>query len=148
MRSFLLISIIVLCWSCDDQFEMEPVAEIRYGTSFGECIGYCFTETSITATTVTVKASNGNTGEDKVHTANLTDDQYQKVIKGINLQAFQQLPEIIGCPDCADGGAEWLEINLDGGLHKVTFEYGEEIKGIADGIKELRTLTATYYPEE
>ena len=33
------------------------------------------------------------------------------------------LKEIIGCPDCLDGGAEWIEVSCDGKAHRVEFDY-------------------------
>ncbi len=32
------------------------------------------------------------------------------VVKSIDYESFKKLNEIVGCPDCADGGAEWVEI--------------------------------------
>jgi hypothetical protein len=33
---------------------------------------------------------------------------------------------VIGCPDCADGGAEWLELGFEKEVKRVTFEYMHE----------------------
>jgi hypothetical protein len=57
----------------------------------------------------------------------------------LNINDFFDLPTTIGCPDCADGGAEWIEIELvDGGKHKVTFEYRHEPEKVKDYIIKLR----------
>lgn len=53
--------------------------------------------------------------------------QWETLVKNIDYNTFRKLPAVVGCPDCADGGAEWLEVRLtDGTLHKVTYEYGIE----------------------
>ena len=62
----------------------------------------------------------------------------------ININDFFELPETIGCPDCADGGAEWLEIDLaNGKTHKVTFEYNKEPALLKTYIIKLREMLAT-----
>ena len=51
------------------------------------------------------------------------------------------MPETIGCPDCADGGAEWIEIKLaNGEKHKVTFEYMNAPSAFKNYISGLRGL--------
>jgi len=62
-------------------------------------------------------------------------------INSINTTSFFKLPETIGCPDCADGGAEWLEIILlNGKKHKVTFEYRNEPTQLKNQIIKLREI--------
>ena len=57
------------------------------------------------------------------------------------MNSFFELPETIGCPDCADGRAEWLEIELmNGEKHKVTFEYRNEPASLNDHIIGLRGM--------
>lgn len=59
----------------------------------------------------------------------------------LNTNGFLALPTTIGCPDCADGGAEWLEIELKNGIkHKVTFEYNNEPSLLKDYILKLREM--------
>jgi hypothetical protein len=43
--------------------------------------------------------------------------------------AFQKVEAQLGCPDCADGGAEYLELSHKGHKHRVTFEFGKAIPG-------------------
>jgi len=55
---------------------------------------------------------------------------------------FSQLGEKIGCPDCTDRGAEWLEIVRNNGLKKkITFDYYADmgkLNPLLDAIDPLR----------
>lgn len=55
-----------------------------------------------------------------------------------------ELDSIYGCPDCADGGAEWIEIQDDQQIKKVTFEYGDTLAPIENLMLELRDLREAY----
>ena len=57
---------------------------------------------------------------------------------------FRNLEEVIGCPDCADGGAEWIEITTKDLNHKVTFEYNNEPEEMQDYIEILREFIKKY----
>ena len=54
------------------------------------------------------------------------------------MDSFFILDERIGCPDCADGGSEWIEIGTKNKIYKVTFEYGDSLKGLDELLKLVR----------
>jgi len=89
--------------SCDrEDSYVGEVNYIAYGTSFGECQGYC----------------------------------------NQNMKVYPQVATLrrYGCPDCADGGAEWVEISFDTLKHRVTFEFlnePEELTPIVSALREL-----------
>ncbi|MEQ8470656.1 MAG: hypothetical protein RIC35_05700 [Marinoscillum sp.] len=141
----LLLSVVVL--SCDDDAPILD-ADIFYGTSFGECSGYCITETRINDRAIQVIAKKwfNNDKDQQVANGQLTDEQHSSILSGIDAEKFADLPETIGCPDCADGGAEWLELKVDGELKRVTFEYRDSINGIDEAVKILRNLTEDLHP--
>jgi hypothetical protein len=59
----------------------------------------------------------------------------------LTIKDFFELPQTIGCPDCTDGGAEWLEIELaDGRTHKLIYEYGNEPALLKNSVAILRKL--------
>ena len=60
------------------------------------------------------------------------------VIQNIDYEGFKKIAKIIGCPDCADGGAEWIEIAKGDSKHKVTFELGKSPKEIEKLVTILR----------
>jgi hypothetical protein len=52
------------------------------------------------------------------------------------------LPAVIGCPDCADGGAESLTVIGTGGTKTISFDHGAAIKEaqpLLDRVRALRT---------
>lgn len=67
-------------------------------------------------------------------------EQWQTLVSLIDVSAFQALNEQIGCPDCADGGAEWIEIQVGDTVKRVTFENRRTIKGFEALVVELRNL--------
>ena len=88
---------------------------INYGTSFGMCVGPCRKEINVVNNAVffTVYYSEGRGGiggTPKVFKENLDITLKNVLSKTIDYESFRKLNEIIGCPDCADGGAEWLEV--------------------------------------
>jgi hypothetical protein len=49
-----------------------------------------------------------------------------------------------GCPDCADGGAEWVQVRASGDSIRATFEYGATLEPIAALQAEIRALRARF----
>ncbi len=54
------------------------------------------------------------------------------------------MDNVIGCPDCADGGSEWLELGFEGDVKRVTFEYMNEPDELKDIIVDLRGLMDSF----
>ncbi|MBN1415243.1 MAG: hypothetical protein JW973_09100 [Bacteroidales bacterium] len=77
-------------------------------------------------------------------------ESWESFKTALDINSFFELPEIIGCPDCADGGAEWVEVELAGSRkHKVTFEYRNESEWLKDYVPGLRGMLrlAEHYGE-
>ena len=115
---------------------------IRSGTSFGFCAGYCNKDMVLTGTTATfTKSSPRDPAKYPARTCTKT----LTTNKGVDLNVlaqftqFRKQPEVIGCPDCADGGTEYVEIQVGELRHKVKFDYGKTIPGFEALVKELRT---------
>ena len=117
---------------------------IRAGTSFGNCIGYCKTEMVLQGTGLTFKQLGwdfaGRNLPDRFYTDSIAVEQWNTLINNLDWQAFSALDSVIGCPDCADGGAEWLDITYFGQRHKVTFEFGSEISAIREFLSGVRAI--------
>ncbi|WP_421893070.1 hypothetical protein [Marinoscillum sp.] len=141
MRYLLIIIMAWMMVGCEED-SMMTTSDIRYGTSFGECIGYCVRETTLNGQQITVQAiSRDDDKATKTKVAELSKAEALAIRSGIDVRQFQELPATIGCPDCADGGAEWLEMQINGESVRVTFEYGADIDGIKAGVLRLRELT-------
>ena len=65
-------------------------------------------------------------------------------LEDMDLKEVHAMDDIIGCPDCADGGAEWLELGFEDRVKRVTFEYMNEPEQLGDIIPELRILMESF----
>lgn len=129
-----------ICGSDESSSARADIIKLSYGTSFGMCQGYCVNEITITDGKVKIEQkswSNDKPYEPKSCTVAFTDCS---LIYHVSTADLFKLPETIGCPDCADGGAEWIEVETSQGKHKVTFEYQKEPAEITPYIEDLRTL--------
>jgi hypothetical protein len=117
--------------------------EVNYGTSFGMCVGPCRKEMNVVKNAVifTVFYTEGRGaigGTPKTYNEVLDAALGNSLAKSIDYEVFKNLNEVIGCPDCADGGAEWVEIIKGDWKHKVTFEFGKTPKEIESLVIILR----------
>lgn len=150
---FILLSILCLLMAgCSQADILESDYVIRYGTSFGECMGDCYKETSITKYQATLRVQEyqqGKQTELQVRAEkDLTVQDFDQINSLVDTDIIQALPETIGCPDCADGGAEWIEIQSLEMHKKVTFEYLNEPNSLKDLVTGLRELQNNLYNQD
>ena len=120
--------------------------ELTSGTSFGMCGGYCVTELRIDSVSVTLtETSQVMDLPARVRTLPLSPAEWNRLQARVDTAAFRELEGIHGCPDCADGGAEWIQLETDEPI-RVTFEYGAVLEGIAELQDEIRDLRARFEP--
>ena len=139
MRYLTLISLLILIsFSCKKNDDNE-IVQINYGTSFGYCIGYCKHDMHLEGGIIRYTNSGWS---DTIKTTTCTDflanESWDSYTSAIDIKSFFELPETIGCPDCADGGAEFIEIITSGKKHKVTFEYFHEPESLKEIVTGLR----------
>jgi len=123
--------------------------QINSGTSYGECWGYCVFELELDNSNALFTSSSwGNWYDeflDLLLEDNLSQEEWQQLVALIDFEYFQSLDDVYGCPDCADGGAEFIEIIYEGVTKQVTFEAYTEIDGIQELTILLRDLRAEYW---
>ena len=123
--------------------------QINSGTSYGECWGYCIFELELDNSNALFIASSWGSWYDEfldlLLEDNLSQEEWQQLVALIDFEYFQSLDDVYGCPDCADGGAEFIEIIYDGVAKQVTFEAYTEIDGIQELTILLRALRADYW---
>lgn len=129
--------------------EKNKIVSISSGTSFGMCMGYCRRSINITSNPnelISLKEPNYDQLEYPIVSQKypFSSDQWKQLINLVNSKSFQALDERIGCPDCADGGAEWIEIQWPNITKRVTFEYRKSIEGFEGLIETLRSLREKY----
>lgn len=141
-QQLLVISMIIMfLTACSNDVIYKNIAQINYGTSFGECIGYCKHDVIIKSKAATYQCYSWNHSDQILTKDTILNSSVLDSIYSINTTSFFKLPETIGCPDCADGGAEWLEIILlNGKKYKVTFEYHNEPTQLKNQIIKLREI--------
>jgi hypothetical protein len=107
------------------------------------CIGYCLFDYEFNGTLVTLtqtEASRNPRNPAKTCQFTISDDVWNALkTAAANVDAFTKQPDRIGCPDCADGGAEYIELQTGDQKHRVTFEYGSgTIPGFEPLVEALR----------
>ncbi|MBT7861562.1 MAG: META domain-containing protein [Gemmatimonadetes bacterium] len=122
--------------------ESGQIVSIRGGTSFGHCLGYCWEELRFdTAGILLLKGGWDAAAYPERRVSRVFEDAaWQSLIGMEDVFTLFRLDQVIGCPDCADGGAEWVEIQTTDGRRRVTYEYGSAPKEIADLALALQTL--------
>jgi hypothetical protein len=140
----LLLAAVLLVSECSQEDEYIPAINyIGYGKSFGECLGYCTQSMKANGCAATLNKTGWNEYEllPEIQCArSLQPDEFMDLNDSLNLGNFLNLPDTIGCPDCADGGAEWIEVSYDTMFHRVTFEYMNEPAELAAVLPMLREM--------
>ena len=151
MKSSLLVAaFILLLGRCTNSFAPRKLTDadgltIRTGTSAGMCVGYCVFDYELNGTSLTLtQRPNGVSPTLAAKTCQSTISQadLRELLASIDLDSFYKQPAILGCPDCADGGAEYIELQLGEQKHRVTFQYGQTIPGSEALVDKLRAHRA------
>jgi hypothetical protein len=125
------------------------VRQVVSTTSFGMCMGYCSTRLELSENgAVLVRSSRGGRGgatlPDQRFTAPLSASEWQDISRLAAQTRLTAMPDTIGCPDCADGGAESLTI----GERTITFDHGAQIAEAQPLLDRVRALRARLTPAE
>ena len=131
----------------------SSVRQIVSTTSFGMCVGYCSTRLEISdGHAVLTRSSRGGRGgaqlPDQRFEAALTPAEWQAIANAAASASIETLPDTIGCPDCADGGAESLTIAGAGEPRTVSFEYGATIPQAQPLLERVRALRTRLTPQD
>jgi len=133
-----------LClFACTSSYENDSaIIQVSYGTSFGMCVGYCKQDMTLKSGIATYRCASWNDSVQPItRTEVLNAAVWDSVKANLSPNIFFDLPQRIGCPDCADGGAEWVEIELaNGESHKVTFEYRNEPTFLKNYLVKIREI--------
>jgi hypothetical protein len=147
------IALLALCslfllsnFQCEKETDYGEVQYLSYGTSFGECLGYCVREVVVSGWITFTKSGWEVDGALPDSSCSLTfiRSPLPDYLEEIDQDAFLALDETLGCPDCADGGAEWLELGFREQVKRVTFEYMNEPEELQDIILSMRELMESF----
>ena len=149
--AILLVVVFVRCMSnLTPQTPSGTVTDkltIRTGTSFNMCAGYCKNDYIFNGTSVTL-AQGSVLPQAQVTPrscqATISQAQWNEIKTLANLNTFSKIANVLGCPDCTDGGAEYIEIQMDAQKYRVTFPYGKTIPGFETLVDNLRIQRNTF----
>lgn len=142
----LLALVLAGAWSCAQQSPSEPsgaVTLIGSNTSFGFCApsAYCVTRLELRSDGALYVEESRSLAARQVRAA-LTAAEWQALVNTLDEARLRALPAVVGCPDCADGGAETLTAVVNGRTTTVTFEYGRDLPGLESLLQRVRVLRA------
>lgn len=109
--------------------QRDPLTAIRSGTSFGHCAGYCHEELELVGVHGRYerrawRSPDGTTPAPKTLRTVLPQPTWVKLVRLAEQLQLTEPNEVIGCPDCADGGSEWIELQSQSGVkRKIVFEF-------------------------
>jgi hypothetical protein len=116
------------------------IAAIRTTTSFGFCVGYCRTTLEITSAEA-VFVKEGWRGEAPIRlTTRLTPAEWRDLAGAVDRRQLEALPAVLGCPDCADAGAESLEVVATEWRKDVLFDYGAAVPALQPLLDKVRIV--------
>jgi hypothetical protein len=126
----------------------DDVSVIRATTSFGFCLGYCKTTLEITSDQLVYVEEATRSGElpPVRRTAAVAASEWEALVAALDRSKIESLPETLGCPDCADGGAESIEVVGPDWRKSVTFEFGATIPELQPLLDRVRTLRSRFTP--
>lgn len=132
------------------------VTRVVSTTSFGMCVGYCTTRLEITeGEAVLIREPRGGRGGAINHHAQpqrfstpLTPAEWQEIQRLAAATDLTTVPDTVGCPDCADGGAEGLTIETASGSESVSLEFRSELPAAQPLLNRVRALRDRLTPQE
>lgn len=134
----------------------SSVTRVVSTTSFGMCIGYCTTRLDISeGQAVLIREPRGGRGGAINHHAQpqrfsrpLSDAEWRDIQRLAAETDLTTVPDVVGCPDCADGGAEGLTIEGPGGAESVSLEFRAALPQAQALLERVRALRDELTPLE
>jgi hypothetical protein len=124
---------------------------ISSGTFFNMCVGYCVSELVVDSTTAVLTETSHQPERypRRTRSLELTRDEADRLHGLADLERLRSVAGVHGCPDCADGGGEWVEIRwrvqlMEVSIVRATFDYGRVLEPIEELQTELRALRARF----
>jgi hypothetical protein len=137
---------------CGEGASAPGVKQVVSTTSFGMCVGYCSTQLEISeGQAVLTRTSRGGRGAqelpDQRFTQTLTAEEWVEIAGLAAAAKFDGLPPVIGCPDCADGGAESLTVIGGSAPKTVSFDHGATVEQVQPLLDRVRAIRAKLTPK-
>jgi hypothetical protein len=154
LAALTLVLVLAACASAGSAPETN-ITRVVSTTSFGMCVGYCTTRLEISeGQAVLIREARGGRGAPNPaqtpqrYAAPLTPGEWQEIQRLAANVDFDALPDTVGCPDCADGGAESLTVEGPGGAESVSLEFRANIPQAQPLLERVRALRQRLTPRE
>ena len=124
-----------------------PVAFV-HSVSFGFCLpsSYCTSRLELSEDEAVLTYVSREAGS-IVRRQAVDAALWRTVTSALQPAALRSLPGTVGCPDCADGGTERIEVTFDDGqTAAVSFEYRARVDGIDALAVALREVRESFGP--
>ncbi len=126
MKKYLLfLALAGFFCNCERTTTELTIERFETATYFGECMGTCY-ESFVFEEGVFAweQRSYINGTIQSTCQGGQEEDIWAEWQNLIDFLVMENLEEVIGCPDCADGGATYIELTQNGESKRVTFETG------------------------
>ena len=146
-RSLILVGLAGLALStgaCDESpTGASDVSFIEWQSSFGFCLptSYCTTRLRVTGREAVLTLESRELPPLTTQTE-LTVAEADALAEAAAQARFAGLGPVVGCPDCADGGAEMLTVMVGDEQRSVTFEYEARLDPLEPLLGQMRSLVA------
>jgi hypothetical protein len=138
-----LLLFLSACTTLGTDVDAEGAA-LRWGKSFGMCAGYCKEDLEVDSAQVTLTRSGWGELPTQVAERTVTAETLRNLLQRVDVATIRSLDARYGCPDCADGGAEYVELQTREFTKRIEFEYGKAPQQLENLVNELRALRATF----
>ena len=140
MRLTLAVSCAALVAGCALFHPAPALPSVALDASYGMCQGYCATRLAVSPDGVVTFTEMDRRADvpDRVRERTLTAAERADVAEA--LASASVVSDTLGCPDCADGGAETVEL----GDQRVTFDAGGDAGAAMPLAEALRAIRETF----
>ncbi len=141
MRLLGILILIVSLAACEKETN-DTIQTFTFGTYYGHCFGTCFQSFSFKEGVFAWEQRTSIEGElEDVCQGGQSNANWEALSSSFNLGTFMALEEVMGCPDCADDGASFIEIAIGDNLTRVTFEAGNPPAGLETFHQKISELS-------
>ena len=116
---------------------------VRAGTYFDISTADCISEWTLMQGYMNLEASTCGASNAPLEpcTFSLSDADWTRIEAAVQQSDFAGAPDTIGCPNCFGQGGEWVEIEQNGEIQRVVFEYNANnlpIQELVDVVRDIR----------